>query len=296
IYGVAHSSDIYEDELGNTVFPMYKIVVDIYDEEEDEVYEKQGIYIKEISISNNMLMLKRMTKDESNKFVETTNDQIINKIDNSRATIELSTIATDLKSTELILKFAYTVTSDNTLTKVFPENIEFVYSNDMGKTDEEIDDTNYYVYGNGNMIMTTTSIVTAIKQASKEYGVVVYGNGNYVWARLSKLDNKVVPSATDAASPHYTSIAEVLKDENIDTIDVSGIDIEDALYYITKEMPILVNLPERGVVSISGYSGYAGNVDTIYFRAYDGESFNMPIRTAKKAIEEGGNRYIVVIN
>ncbi|MDE6210275.1 MAG: hypothetical protein K2M73_11465 [Lachnospiraceae bacterium] len=296
IYGVAHSSDIYEDELGNTVFPMYKIVVDIYDEEEDEVYEKQGIYIKEISISNNMLMLKRMTKDESNKFVETTNDQIINKIDNSRATIELSTIATDLKSTELILKFAYTVTSDNTLTKVFPENIEFVYSNDMGKTDEEIDDTNYYVYGNGNMIMTTTSIVTAIKEASKEYGVVVYGNGNYVWARLSKLDNKVVPSATDAASPHYTSIAEVLKDDNIDTIDVSGIDIEDALYYITKEMPILVNLPERGVVSISGYSGYAGNVDTIYFRAYDGESFNMPIRTAKEAIEEGGNRYIVVIN
>ena len=296
IYGVAHSSDIYEDEFGNTVFPMYKIVVDIYDEEEDEVYEKQGIYIKEISISNNMLMLKRMTKDESNKFVETTNDQIINKIDNSRATIELSTIATDLKSTELILKFAYTVTSDNTLTKVFPENIEFVYSNDMGKTDEEIDDTNYYVYGNGNMIMTTTSIVTAIKEASKEYGVVVYGNGNYVWARLSKLDNKVVPSATDAASPHYTSIAEVLKDENIDTIDVSGIDIEDALYYITKEMPILVNLPERGIVSISGYSGYAGNVDTIYFRAYDGESFNMPIRTAKEAIEEGGNRYIVVIN
>ena len=296
IYGVAHSSDIYEDEFGNTVFPMYKIVVDIYDEEEDEVYEKQGIYIKEISISNNMLMLKRMTKDESNKFVETTNDQIINKIDNSRATIELSTIATDLKSTELILKFAYTVTSDNTLTKVFPENIEFVYSNDMGKTDEEIDDTNYYVYGNGNMIMTTTSIVTAIKEASKEYGVVVYGNGNYVWARLSKLDNKVVPSATDAASPHYASIAEVLKDDNIDTIDVSGIDIEDALYYITKEMPILVNLPERGIVSISGYSGYAGNVDTIYFRAYDGESFNMPIRTAKEAIEEGGNRYIVVIN
>lgn len=296
IYGVAHSSDIYKDSFGNTVFPMYKIVVDIYDDKEDEVYQKQGIYIKDVSINNNMLILKRMKKDEGNTFVETEEDQIINKTDNSRATIELSTIVTDLKSTELILKFAYTVTSDNALTKIIPENIEFVYSNDMGKTNQEFIDTNYYVYGNGNMIMTTTSIVAAINKASKEYGVVVYGDGNYVWARLSKLDNKVVPSATDAASPHYSSISEALKDKNIDTLDVSGIDIEDVLYYTTKEMPILVNLPDRGVVSISGYSGYAGNVDTIYFRAYDGESFNMPINTAKKEIGEGGNRYIVVIN
>ena len=64
--------------------------------------------------------------------------------------------------------------------------------------------------------------------------------------------------------------------------------------YITKNMPILVNLPERGVVAISGYSGYSGNVDTVYFRAYDGESFNMPIKTAQKEIEAGGGRYIVV--
>ncbi|MBQ1193767.1 MAG: hypothetical protein IIX45_06565 [Lachnospiraceae bacterium] len=297
VYGIANSEDIYEDELGNTVFPMYKMVVDIYDEnEEDAVYEKDGIYIGDVSINNNMLMLKRMVKNENGKFVDTSDDQLINKVENNRATIELTTIATDLKKTELILKFAYTVTSDNSLAKVEPENIEFITSNDMGRSEEKMEDKNYYVYGNGKLLLTTKSIITAINEASRVYGVVVGGDGNYVWARLSKLDNKVVPSATDAASPDYSTITEVLNDENIEILDVSTISIEDVLYYTTKEMPVLVNLPERGVVAISGYSGYSGNVDTIYFRAYDGENFNMPIKNAENAIIEGGNRYIVVIN
>lgn len=294
VYGVAHQTDLYEDELGYTVFPMYKIVIDIYGKEEDSVYEKEGIYTKDVSIINNMLKLKRIQKNENGEFVEAMDDQIINKLDNTRATVELSTIATDLKNTELILKFAYTVTSDNTLTRVNPESIAFVGSNNIGTSEEALTDDNYYVYCNGTMMLKTSNITTAINTANAQYGVVVSGNGNYVWARLSKLDNKVVSQATDAASPHYESIGKVMEDENIEVLDVSGIEIEAALYYITKNMPILVNLPERGVVAISGYSGYSGNVDTVYFRAYDGESFNMPIKTAQKEIEAGGGRYIVV--
>lgn len=294
VYGVAHKADLYEDELGYTVFPMYKIVVDIYGKDENSVYEKQGIYTKDVSIVNNMLKLKRVQKTADGKYTDTTDDQIINKLDNTRATVEMGTIATDLKNTELVLKFAYTVTSDNALTKIRTESIDFVASNDMGRDEEKLTDNNYYVYGNGNMILTTTNLTLAINTANEAYGVVVSGNGNYVWARLSKLDNKVVSSATAAASPDYSSITEVLSDESISATDVSGIDIEAALYYITKNKPILVNLPERGVVAISGYSGYAGNVDTVYFRAHDGESFNMPIKTAEKQIEEGGGRYIVI--
>lgn len=294
VYGVAHKTDLYEDELGYTVFPMYKIVVDIHGKDEDSVYEKKDIYTRDVSIVNNMLKLKRIQKEADGKFVEATEDQIINKLDNTRATVELSTIATDMKNTELVLKLAYTVTSDNALTKVNPESIEFVGSNDMGRGEEDLTDNNYYVYCNGTMYLKTGNLTTAINTANDQYGVVVSGSGNYVWARLSKLDNKVASSATDAAAPHYGSIGNVLEDKNIDTLDVSGISIEAALYYITKNMPILVNLPDRGVVAISGYSGYSGNVDTVYFRAYDGESFNMPIKTAEKEIKAGGDRYIVV--
>lgn len=296
IYGVAHTSDIYCDELGNTIFPMYKIVIDIYESDDIVTYEKENVYINGVVINNNMLMLYRMTKNENGEFEEIASDQLINKLDTTKATIELSTIATDLKKTELVLRFAYTVTSDNALSKFSPEVISFVASNDIGRSEEKQEDNNYYVYAGGELIMRTTNVISAINVASEEYGVVIDGKGDYVWARLSKLDNLVVPSATDAASPHYGSISEVLQNENIEVLDVSTVSIQDVLYYSTKQMPVLVNLPEWGVVAISGYSGYLGNVDTIYFRAYDGENFNMPISEAENQIIRGGHRYIVVMN
>ena len=193
-------------------------------------------------------------------------------------------------------EYQYTVTYDNALSKFSPEVISFVASNDIGRSEEKQEDNNYYVYAGGELIMRTTNVISAINVASEEYGVVIDGKGDYVWARLSKLDNLVVPSATDAASPHYGSISEVLQNENIEVLDVSTVSIQDVLYYSTKQMPVLVNLPEWGVVAISGYSGYLGNVDTIYFRAYDGENFNMPISEAENQIIRGGHRYIVVMN
>lgn len=296
VYGLAHKSDVYADEYGNTVFPMYKIVVEIYDSEETAVYQKDNIYITEVDINGNMLMFKRMKKASEGTFEAARDDQLINKTESDIAAIEQYTIATDLKKTELVLKFAYTVTSNNTLAKEYPEEINFVAVNDIGKTDEELEDDNYYVYADGSLQLCTTSINNAIKMASSEYGVVVDGSGNYIWARLSKLDNKVVASATSAAAPHYANIQAVLSDDSINKLDISSIEISDILYYITKDMPVLVNLPDRGVVAISGYSGYLGNVDTIYFRAYDGESFNMTIASAETAITEGGGRYVVIRN
>jgi flagellar basal body-associated protein FliL len=296
VYGFARRSDVYVDEYGNTVFPMYKIVVDIYDSDEVVEYNKDNVYVSDVTINGNMIMLERMTKDEAGLFQEMSSDQLINKVDEDVATIEQYTIATDLKKTELVLKFAYTVTSNNALAKVYPKEINFVAVNDIGKTDDKLEDNNYYVYADGGLILTTSSVTKAINKASKEYGVVVNGSGNYVWARLSKLDNKVVASATQVASPNYSSISQVLENDTIKTLDISSISLLDVLYYTTKDIAVLANLPERGIVAISGYSGYLGNVDTVYFRTYDGESFNMTISEAEKESNEAGGRYVAVFN
>lgn len=297
IYGICHKSDIHENGSGDTVFPMYKLMINIYEKDKPEIYQKDGIYVIAVEAMDNMMNLKRIKKSEGGNWSSTTDDQIINKTDATKAQIELSTISTDLKQTELVLKFAYTITCDDELSKKNPESINFVAVNDIGKDDDdELIDKNYYVYGNGNLIMRTEYLKDAINKASSEYGVVVDGDGNYVWARLSKLDNKVVSSATDAASPNYRTIREVLEDEELNTLDVSGLDIEDVLYYTTKGIPVLTKLNEYGVVAISGYSGYLGNVDTVYFRTYDGTSFNMSINMAKRAIAEAGERYVVIMN
>ena len=146
------------------------------------------------------------------------------------------------------------------------------------------------------MILKTAKIKEAIETASAQYGVVVDSSGKYVWARLSKLDNKVVPSATDAASPNYQNIKDILDNPNIKALDVSTLKLEDILYYTTKEIPVLTQLEDYGIVAISGYSGYLGNVDTIYFRTFDGTSFNMGINVAENEIIKSGQRYIAILD
>jgi len=220
VYGVAHSADVYTDDLGKIVFPMYELRVDLYDSKEEETYSKEGIYIKEVTIEKNMLNMKRLVKN-GGVFEETSDDQLINKISEKTATVGQSTIVTDLKKTELILELAYTITSNNDLSSKSPEKINFVSANDIGKEDTEIADSNFYVYGNGKMLLATQSVTAAINMASEQYGVVVDGNGHYVWARVSKLDNKVVASATEAASPNYASIGKIFENVNIKVLDVS---------------------------------------------------------------------------
>ena len=296
VYGLCHQSDIYVDEYGDTVFPMYKIFISIYgDEEKIEEYQKDNIYIKDVSIYENMLKLTRVSKDETGNFVNISDDQIVNKVEENNATITQSTIVTDLKLTELIVKFAYTVTCEDELSVIKTNEVEFANVNDIGR-DDEYEDSSYYVYAQGHMILKTAKIKEAIETASAQYGVVVDSSGKYVWARLSKLDNKVVPSATDAASPNYQNIKDILDNPNIKALDVSTLKLEDILYYTTKEIPVLTQLEDYGIVAISGYSGYLGNVDTIYFRTFDGTSFNMGINVAENEIIKSGQRYIAILD
>ena len=296
VYGLCHQSDIYVDEYGDTVFPMYKIFISIYgDEEKIEEYQKDNIYIKDVSIYENMLKLTRVSKDETGNFVNISDDQIVNKVEENNATITQSTIVTDLKLTELIVKFAYTVTCEDELSVIKTNEVEFANVNDIGR-DDEYEDSSYYVYAQGHMILKTAKIKEAIETASSQYGVVVDSSGKYVWARLSKLDNKVVPSATDAASPNYQNIKDILDNPNIKALDVSTLKLEDILYYTTKEIPVLTQLEDYGIVAISGYSGYLGNVDTIYFRTFDGTSFNMGINVAENEIIKSGQRYIAILD
>ena len=296
VYGLCHQSDIYVDEYGDTVFPMYKIFISIYgDEEKIEEYQKDNIYIKDVSIYENMLKLTRVSKDETGNFVNISDDQIVNKVEENNATITQSTIVTDLKLTELLVKFAYTVTCEDELSVIKTNEVEFANVNDIGR-DDEYEDSSYYVYAQGHMILKTAKIKEAIETASAQYGVVVDSSGKYVWARLSKLDNKVVPSATDAASPNYQNIKDILDNPNIKALDVSTLKLEDILYYTTKEIPVLTQLEDYGIVAISGYSGYLGNVDTIYFRTFDGTSFNMGINVAENEIIKSGQRYIAILD
>jgi hypothetical protein len=76
IYGIAKTDDVTKDFIGNTVFPMKRLIIRSLNGDILKKYNEEGIYITEGLINDNQLTLKRVEKTgESAAFKEIADDE-----------------------------------------------------------------------------------------------------------------------------------------------------------------------------------------------------------------------------
>lgn len=294
IYGTGRMIDTYTDEVGDKILPMYKLNVVLESKENVESYQKDNIYITDVEIAGNMLKLERVTRNEAGAFVETDSDQFVNKNVAATEDIVLSDIATDHKKKELILEFAYTITSDNTFVLKYPGEIVFKAGNSFEPVNEQAEDNNYYVYGEGQLILVTEKPWEAINAAYDNYGVVIYGDGNYVWARSSKVNNVGIDMKYMVGQGYDTfeASADIWQGT---VLDVSMAYYDTLFYYVTKRMPVLTVVNDYGLVCIDGYNGYSGNINIVYMTDLDtGKEFELGYYELENIYNNNGMRYMVL--
>ena len=294
IYGTARQKDVHISEVGDNVFPMYKLNVVLESKENIESYQKENIYIQDVIISGNMLKLERLTKDEEGNFVETTSDQFINKNVGAKPLIQITSIATELKKKELILQFAYTVTADKKLEKLYPKEIKFIQGNSFEMVKDEKEDANLYVYADGKLILVTEKVSEAINKAYDAQGVVINGRGDYVWAKAGKVDAVGIDMKYMVGQGYDSFTKTSTKWQGV-TLDVSKAEYDTLFYYVTKRMPVFIMIEGRGLVCIDGYNGYSGTVHTVYMTDLaTGEEFDMGYYELEKVYNDNGKRYMVL--
>lgn len=303
VYGTAHEEDIYQDASGETVFPMYKVNVIVYNndtESEDtaetiETYQKDNIYITGVSIKENVMTFERKTKNADGTFIDTTEDKYVNKKGEDKNVVTLATISTELKKIEVTLTLAYTITSENKFQAVQAESIEFVTANTLNLEQSEYITDKYYVYGACGLEGIYSRAGDAITYANSVFGVVVENNGQLFWARINKPDLAKLSDTTPIVSKGYDSLEAVAADESYDVTDISGIDFAALLYFGAYDIPVITYLNGYGCVILSAYSGYQGNVDTLAFTVCQtGEIVKMSYGDAKSALESASSRYLIV--
>lgn len=294
IYGTGKKGDVYENAAGDKILPLYKLNVALESKENMETYQKENIYISKVSISGNMVKLERLTKDENGLFIPTDGDQFVNKNVAPTENIVLSSIATDLKKTELILEFAYTVTSDNDLITGYPKEIVFMTGNSFEPVKQEVPDNNYYVYGEGSLQLVTEKIWEAINVAYDNSGVVVSGRGDYLWAKSSKVNNVGIDMKYMVGQGYNDfDTSKDLWQGNV--IDVSQAYYDTLFYYVTKRLPVLTYVDNYGFVCIDGYNGYSGNINIVYMTDLDtGVEFEMRYFELEKMYNKNGMHYMVL--
>ncbi len=309
IYGTARAYDIHTDTIGNTVFPMYKIDVLLHTDSTEEettsnesqpeipkeTYAKDNVYVSGVTITNNILHLTRLSKDANGNFISIDEDKLVNRQAQSTDIIEISTITTDLKKKELILNFAYTVTSSNSLSFVSTDTFSFTSANELDLNDGINNENDYYVYAYGDLVATYTNLKDAINYANDNYGMVVASSGNIMWAKITKPDLAKLSDTTVLVSRNYSSLDAILADTNYVSYNLTGTTFANILYFGAQDIPVITYTQELGYVILSAYSSYAGVVDTIAFTSLaTGEITKLPYSTAVANVQAAGNIFVVM--
>ena len=301
IYGTARISDVYTDASGNTIFPMYKIDVllhtsDSNQEQVTETYAKDNVYISNITITDNILNLTRLSKDENGNFTAIDDDKFVNRRAEGSDIVELTTITTELKKKECVLYFAYTVTSSNKLSLVSTEAFSFISANKLDLNDGTDTGDIYYVYAYGTLAASFTDLKSAIEYADENFGMVIESSGNIMWAKITKPDLAKLSDTSELISKKYQSVEAILSDEGYTSYNLTGTSFANILYYGSKDIPVITYMENMGYVILSAYSSYQGVVDTLAFTSLTtGEITKMSYSDGLASVQASGNIFVVMM-
>lgn len=279
VYGVARVSDIQAG--GNSVFPMYKVIIQNEKNEIIKEYQPSGVFITSGKIVDNMIELDRMSFD-GNSYQTADSDQIVHSIKEEDSKVTLASITTDKKKKEFQLQFGREL-KEKMPTCLYPKLVIYDKKEDM-KLDIVHETPVYYVYAKGNLDNIYTNAVLAVSRASDIAGTVVTENQTCIYERTKKTDKiqldklptvsvsdkmDSLTACVEAVCEYYQlsvdvssevaagkSPLDVLKyalgQERV--VDLTGQSLENVLYMVSSGYPVIVKNGDNSYGVLAGYS------------------------------------------
>lgn len=291
VYGIANESDIVASPTGGTDFAMKEIRIQNTKGELVKSYHQEGYYVTDVTIEENMVELTRAQK-VGDSFVGTLGDQIMNNVKSKQDEVfSVITSTTVRQGNVTSIEFAADSSGQAPLVveSKFMENLEDV-SLDM---DLEIkDDGQYYVYAKGRLWGIYENAAQAVQEAEQQAGVVLDSSQRYLWERGNTKDKSsisvdTIPDAVKQAPLDIQQLDQALKGTG-KAVDLTGCTLEQILYQISAQRPVIVKNQGGKAMVLVGYDAY----NTILYDPTTGETSYMGMQDSTKAFQENGNVFI----
>ncbi len=321
IYGLARQRDIRENSTGITTFPMYCLKIQSDDGKVLKTYQKDNVYVVDSEIAENQLTLSRVVYDEeSESYVPTQDDQIMNTEEVRAGSNVLNSVVTENYETicQITVKDEIDAKSLKLLT---PKEILFEGSRSVGELGDGPAEAYFYVYGKNGIENLYVNPGRAVELAYRVAGVVVDDDGDYVWRRETRSTrNQIMAITEDEVTESRSSLAvcldTILKYEGMsrntqsrlnkgDTVmdilesnlqsctilDLSGCSLDAVLYYVNKDIPVLAMLEDGNAVLITGFN----ELNIVVMDPVAGTLEKRGMNDSKEWLEENGNQFISYI-
>lgn len=320
IYGIVNQNDIVTDYAREAVLPMYCVKIENENEGVLMTYEQENVYVLSGSVNQNQITLQRVSKAEDGTYVEIAEDQIVDaeSVSLGRNTMEVVVTQNYEKIRQIVLRKEIDVNSMKQLTpkEVLFEGERSVY---LRSSDEEQEQ--FYVYGKYGIRGIYGNEDQAVDAAESEAGVVLNSAGNYVWKKtIRSTRNQIMAIQPDMVTEERDSLAVALdtmlsyegimrnsaymlqSGETIYSIlesglsecqvlDLSGCSLDAVLYYVDRDIPVLVMLQDGNAVLLIGFN----EMNTVIMNPQTGTIYKMGMNDSKTWFKENGNRFITYI-
>ena len=315
IYGVMHESDIGTDAAGSTVYPMYLLRISSVSGGHEKVikeYQKDGFYIKGVSKDDQTVYLKRTVRGSDGVFTDTDDDSIMDSTGEKDIAVKLVSEQDSGLGTVRAFKMNDASKNVPSVRKASTKLADISSKNtiELHTMDTE---TKYYVYVGANVTFSGSDVKEAITNADEQMGIVVDNKQTCIWRRGRKAYVNAMkmtytpPKGTDSRSAAVNSmITRAGKNISSDSLngqtplgavtsalsgyhvlDLTGITMEEALYYVSAGSPVYAETG-NGAVLIIGYDG-----SNVYLLDPLKGSFNsVPKQQAIDQFKQAGNVYI----
>ena len=321
VYGLAKKRDVRENTTGITTFPMYCVKIQSDDGKILKTYQKDGIYVVDSEIEENQLTLSRVMYDEeSESYVPTTDDQIMNTEEVKSGSNTLDYVVTENYETICQIDVKEEIDA-KALKHLSPKEILFEGSRSVGELSNDLTGERFYVYGKDGIESICANPGKAVDIANSKAGVVVDDDGDYIWRRETKSTrNQIMAITEDEVTETRGSLAvcldTILKYEGIsrntqrrlnqgDTVfdilesdlqdctilDLSGCSLDAVLYYVNKDLPVLATLADGNAVLIVGFN----ELNIVVMDPVEGTLEKRGMNDSTEWLSENGNQFVSYI-
>lgn len=292
VYGAVKISDVEIDAAGRVIYPMCRIYIASLmagDVKVLKTYEKEGYYISGIEIDGFTIYLNRV-QHNGISYVNATRDMIMNREGDTNKVVSVQKTQHSQKQAQIqfVLKKAVAEKTPKLLTPketILEEAREVIFEKSTLQSE-------YYVYAQGKILLSTDSIADAVLTANEAMGVVIDKEQQYVWKRSRKtsqtafrgmlvgeedkaagsiaksinamLEREGINISVSALLEQGDTPVEILKNTLRDTkvFDLSGCTIDEVLYYISNGAPVFAMTDADDAALIVGY-------DSTHISIYD---------------------------
>lgn len=290
IYGVANESDIVTNASGGTDFAMTEVRIQNFDGELVKSYHQDGYYVLDVTIQENLLELSRATK-VGDSFAGTSGDQIMNNVRSKQDEVfSVITSTTVRQGNVTSIQFAADSSGQPPLvvdTKII-EDPDRTLNMELSSESED----KYYVYGGGELSGIYDSASQAVAKAEEESGIVLNTAQQYIWEAGNTGDRASIsaqdlPEAVAQASLDATALNEALKGQG-KVIDMTGCTLEQILYEVSAQRPVIAKGENGQAVVIIGYDDY----NTILYNPSTQETYYFGMQDSTDTFQANGNVFL----